>query len=148
MFYAQNAETKVNEEKYLPYIRAAEAKYGIPSPLLQRLLYQESHFRTDIIDGSTQSAVGAVGIAQFMPSTAREYNIDPTDPISSIDAAGHYLSVLYEMFNSWSEAVMAYNWGPGNVRHWRASGVGARGQPVPKETLDYVVQITTDSGVA
>lgn len=138
--YAQNAETRANEKKYSAAIAAAEQRYGLPPNLLHSLLYQESHFRTDIIDGTTRSVTGAVGIAQFEPDTAAQFGIDPTDPYQAISAAAHYLANLHKEFGSWSAAVAAYNWGPGNVAR--------RGlEAAPPSTQEYVAQITSDAGV-
>lgn len=122
---------------YAPRIAAAEAKYGIPAGILARLLYQESHYREDIITGRVKSPVGAAGIAQFMPATARDMGIDPMDVSASIDAAGRYLSSLYRATGSWTKALAAYNWGIGNVQ--RKGLVLA-----PAETRNYYTQILTD----
>lgn len=147
---------KVNEyPKYATAIREAETRYGIPTDLLARLLYQESRYRPDVISGAQRSSVGATGIAQFMPRTGEEYGLVTyegnviisdrrLDPFASIDAAGRYLRMLYRMFNNWQDALMAYNWGPGNVAKYN------RGEPVtvPIETSQYVAQITADVYVA
>ena len=133
---------KTNEyPKYASAITDAENRWNLPTDLLARLLYQESHYRADIIAGEKRSPVGAMGIAQFMPDTAAQYGLtDRTDPFASIEAAAHYLHDLFNMFNDWRSAVMAYNWGPGNVAKYN------RGEKttVPIETSDYVAQIAAD----
>lgn len=70
-----------------------------------------------------RSRVGAAGLWQFMPSTARLYGLEVNslvdermDPIRSTDAACRYLTYLYELFHDWNLAIAAYNCGPGNVR--------------------------------
>lgn len=126
---------------YLPAIDAAERINGIPANLLARLLYQESRFREDIISGATSSPAGALGIAQFMPATAREMGIDPLDPFQAIPAAGRYLAQLYRRFGNWSDALAAYNWGQGNLSR---KGFAA----APQETRNYVAEITSDVPVA
>lgn len=123
--------------KYADAIAVAEAQNGIPRDMLARLLYQESRYREDIITGKTRSPVGAVGIAQFMPATAREMGIDPLDPFQSIQGAGRYLARLYRMFGNWTEALAAYNWGPGNVQRKGLTNA-------PTETRNYFVQILAD----
>lgn len=127
-------------EKYMAAIRSAEGKYGLPENLLARLLWQESRFREDIITGKTKSPVGALGIAQFMPATAREFKIDPLNPSQAIDAAGRYLAQLFKRFGNWREALAAYNWGQGNV-----SRKGLDKAPV--ETRNYFSQILADLGI-
>ena len=125
-----------NEKKFAPVIAAAEKKYGIPPGLLHRLIREESAFRTDIITGKKRSSVGAMGIAQFMPSTAREVlgsEAAALDPYKAIDGAGKYLRQLYQWTHSrgWKDAVAAYNWGVGNVNKKGLAGA-------PAETKRYV----------
>lgn len=127
-------------EIYRGAIAGAERSNGLPPNLLARLLWAESRYRPDIIDGRVRSSVGALGIAQFMPGTAAEMGIDPLDPFAAIDAAARYLRRLYGMFGNWREAVAAYNWGPGNVR---TKGIGA----APAETRSYVSGILSDVGL-
>lgn len=122
---------------YADAIAASEASHGLPADMLARLLYQESHYRADIIDGRTKSPVGALGIAQFMPATAQQLGINPLDPFQAIDGAGRYLASLYRQTGSWSQALAAYNWGIGNVTR--------RGlDSAPTETRNYYTQILAD----
>lgn len=140
-FSGGNVNFKVGEyPTYADQIAHTEQRYGLPVDLLARLLYQESRYRQDIISGATKSRVGAAGIAQFMPATARDFGIDPLDPIASIDAAGKYLSRLYRTFKRWDYALAAYNWGPGNM----AKYIRGEKTVMPAETKNYVAQITTD----
>lgn len=104
-----------NEKKYAPVIADAEKKNGIPAGILHRLIKQECHFRTDIITGKTPSPVGALGIAQFMPATAKDEGVNPLDPIASIYAAAKYLVKQYKMTGTWQKAAASYNAGAGNV---------------------------------
>jgi hypothetical protein len=155
-YMGQTMNYKVNEyPKYAAAIVEAEQRYGLPTDLLARLLYQESRYRTDIIAGEKRSGVGATGIAQFMPRTGEEYGLVTysgsqivsdrrLDPFASIDAAGRYLRALYRMFNDWKSAIMAYNWGPGNVAKFNRGDAVT----VPMETSTYVAQITADVPVA
>lgn len=130
---------------YLAAIRQAEAANGIPADLLTRLLQQESNYRADIIEGRLSSRVGAKGIAQVMPLTARDpgYGVpplpNPLDPFAAIRWAGMYLAALRRRFGTWQQALAAYNFGPGNILAGRAW---------PDETRNYVAQITRDVPVA
>lgn len=121
-------------------IAKAESENGIPPGMLARLLWQESRFRPEFISGAKRSAAGAVGIAQFMPATAREWGVIATDAGSSIAGAGRYLAWLYRKTGSWSLALAAYNWGIGNVQK---KGIEA----APAETQDYFTQIMQDLGM-
>lgn len=126
---------------YLDTIRQAEQENGLPQNLLARVLYQESRFREDIITGRTRSPAGALGIAQFMPATAKGRGVDPLDPNSAIHGAAAYLRELFDRFGDWTQAIAAYNWGQGNVAR---KGIAK----APAETRAYVAQITKDTGLS
>ncbi len=150
---------KINEyPKYASFLRDTEDRNGIPRDLLARQLAKETgNYQLAIINGDKTSPVGAMGIAQFMPDTGTQYGLLPgkgpgtrTDPIASIAAAGRYMRDLFKMFNNWRYALAAYNWGPGNVRHWIRGDLRADGTPwqPPAETRDYLASITADVPVA
>ncbi len=128
---------------WVPVINQAESAAGIPANLLARMAYQESHFRQDIITGTTASSAGALGILQLMPqyfSTVRVATPfttqDTTDQITQ--AAGQLMS-LYNEFNDWTLAVAAYNAGAGTVSKYVA-GTGS----LPAETSAYVADVIAD----
>ncbi len=135
-----------NERRYRPTIEAAERAHGLPAGLLSRLLYEESRYRTDIITGALPSSAGALGIAQFLPSTAAEMGVDPLDPRQAIPGAARYLRRLYDRFGDWKLALAAYNWGQGNQNRDLRDGI--IGNEWPKETRDYVAKISADVGLA
>jgi soluble lytic murein transglycosylase-like protein len=105
--------------------------------MLERLLYQESRYREDIITGITKSPAGAIGIAQFMPATAAELGVDPLDVEQAINFAGKYLSKLFNIFGNWDKALAAYNWGMGNVQRKGLANA-------PEETKKYYTEILKD----
>lgn len=127
-----------NEKKYAPYIATIENKYGLPSGMLHRLLKAESSFLTSIITGAKRSRVGALGIAQFMPATAREWlgsEQNALNPSEAIDGAARYLKWIYNNVGmDWTKAVAAYNWGIGNVKNKGLSRA-------PTETKKYIKKI-------
>lgn len=114
---------------------AAEKTYQLPAGLLRRMAYQESRFNPDAV-----SPVGAVGLMQFMPATAKEFNIDSRNAAQSINAAGKYMAQLYKITGSWTKALAAYNWGVGNVQR---KGM----EKAPAETVAYAA-MAADIGVA
>ena len=128
-------------DPYLQQIAAAEMSQGLPDGLLARVLYQESRFRPDIVAGETVSPAGALGIAQFMPATARDLGIDPLNPDSAIRGSARYLRQLFDQLGSWPQALAAYNWGIGNVKR---KGIAA----APAETRAYVDAIAGDLGLS
>lgn len=119
-------------------IDAANAN-GVPVSILAWLLWKESRFNPIIINGTKRSPVGAMGIAQFMPATAREWlgsEAAALDTDKAIPGAARYLRWLFNRTASWAEALAAYNWGIGNVQR---KGI----QMAPAETRDYYSTILT-----
>jgi|TARA_Y100000310_G_scaffold23426_1_gene22482 soluble lytic murein transglycosylase len=50
-----------------------------------------------------------------------------------------YFNALKKSFGSDRNALIAYNWGPGNFKEWRAKG--SKFQELPDETKKYLVKI-------
>jgi len=136
-----------------PFIKAideTERYYALPPSILARLLYQESHFRFDIITGAVLSPVGAQGIAQVMPLTAENpgFNTprlsDPFNPSEAIPWAGAYLSGLFKYSKDWRKALAAYNAGMGTVNKAVDKDPVLWLSYMPLETQNYVNEITRD----
>ncbi len=142
--YAQNSESRANEEKFAGAIADAEQRNGIPTGLLHRQLYQESHFRSDIIDGRTVSSAGALGIAQIVPRWHPDAR--PLDPVASIYYAAAEMRKYFNRFGSWKLALAAYNWGQTAQARDLADGIA--GNEWPEETRRYVAEITADVEIA
>ena len=109
------------------------AKYHDVEPaLLLAVVETESAFITHAI-----SPVGAMGLAQLMPSTASWLGVeDPFSPRENLDASARYLKRLLSQFKGdVSLALAAYNAGPGTVR--RHGGI-----PPWPETQAYVKKVT------
>lgn len=132
-------ESKIPTQ-YRGAIRRAELAHGLPDGMLGRLLWQESRYRPEIIDGRVRSPAGAIGIAQFMPATAADEKINPLDPFQAIDGAARYLAKLYRTTGAWDKALASYNWGVGNVTR---KGLDR----APEETRNYFTQILADLGM-
>jgi len=112
-----------------PLLHAA-ARWNVSAALLAAQLMAESNF-----DPNAGSSAGAMGIAQFIPSTAAAYGLrDPFDPVEAIDAQGHLMSDLLHEFGSPQLALAAYNAGPAPVEACRCV------PPYP-ETQAYVTRI-------
>jgi hypothetical protein len=123
--------------QYQALIDRAAAQYGVPADHLARMLGRESGWRPEVIDGRVKSPVGAEGVAQFMPGTAKELGVDPLNPESAIPGAARYLSQLQKQFGGNLEhATAAYNWGPGRVDTWLKAG--ADPSRMPAETQAYL----------
>ncbi|MCJ2082096.1 lytic transglycosylase domain-containing protein [Methylobacterium sp. J-090] len=121
------------EQALCRLIESSAKARALPVPFLTRLIWRESAFRVGAV-----SPVGAQGIAQFMPGTARERGLtDPFDPEQAIPHAAHLLADLNRQFGNLGLAAAAYNGGPGRVSAWLA-GTGG----LPSETRNYVLAIT------
>ena len=116
--------------RYRSQIVRAAARSGVSASLLAAQLMAESGF-----DANAVSPAGAMGIAQFMPATAREWGLrDPFDPFASIAAQARFMGSLLREFHSIPLALAAYNAGPGAVSACRCV------PPYP-ETRAYVARI-------
>lgn len=114
-------------------MRAARG-HDLPPEFLAATLLQESAF-----DPQAISSAGAVGIAQFMPSTAALAGIDPFDPYDAINGAAQLLSQYVRGYaaaypNAYAAALAAYNAGPGAVDEYH-------GVPPYPETREYIDDI-------
>lgn len=127
-------------ERFKATFVSATARYSLPARLLERVAYEESRFREDIISGQTVSSAGAQGLMQIVPKW--HPTVNALDPFASIDYAGKYLRQLFNQFGDWQLALAAYNWGPGNVSKSREPSSW------PAETRNYVASISTDVGLA
>lgn len=135
--------------RYVPAIQAELARAGLPTDLVWMSLIESGHNPT------IRSPVGAAGLWQFMPETARGYGLtvdrwvdERLDPLRSTQAAASYLSDLKSRFGSWELAMAAYNMGhyglSRSVRRyntndfWRLMRLEAA---LPWETALYVPKI-------
>jgi len=122
------------KHKHEKEIREAARNAGISEDLFLHMMAKE----TGGLDNpeSARSKAGAMGIAQFMPATAKQYGIDPMDMKQALPAAAKMTSNLLKHYGGDQRlAAMAYNWGQGNVDKWLASG--ADPSKVPGETQKY-----------
>ncbi len=115
--------------QYADLFASVGEKYGIDPALLASLSRAESNFRPEAV-----SSAGAIGMMQFMPSTAAGMGVDPNDPASAVDGTARLLMGHKEAFGSWELALAAYQSGAGNVRR-------QGGMPASQVTQNYVKKI-------
>ena len=118
---------------------------GVPEALVWQAEAESS------FNPAAKSPVGARGLFQFMPATAKEYGLvlepddERLDPAKSAAAAARYLAVLHRRFGDWALALAAYNCGPARLSKALAKTGGKTFADVqsslPAETRLYVPKI-------
>jgi membrane-bound lytic murein transglycosylase D len=120
------------------------AAQGVP-PELVWLAEVESSFNP-----SARSPVGAAGLFQLMPPTAKSLGLaarpdERLDPAKSAGAAARYLKYLHGKFNDWPLALAAYNLGEGRLQklleRYRVRTFDQVATHLPAETQMYVPRI-------
>lgn len=115
-------------------IHGAATIHGIDPALFRSLVKQESGFNP-----KARSKVGAMGLTQLMPATAKGLGVaDPFDSGQNLEAGARYLAQMLKQFGgSERQALAAYNAGPGAVLKYG-------GVPPYKETRGYVDRIMSE----
>lgn len=131
---------------YFPIFEHYLDLYGLPQELKYLAAWESKLSPTAV------SPVGARGLWQMMPATARKYGLtvnsrvdERLDSHKSTEAAVLYLADLYEMFGDWTLVCAAYNCGEGRVLkavktggnkdYWKLR------RYLPKETMNYIPAI-------
>lgn len=129
----------------LPRLQQVFVEEGVPAELVW-LAETESTFNP-----AARSPVGARGLFQLMPETAKSLGLqiflpdERTDPEKSARAAARYLRYLHGRFGDWPLVLAAYNAGEGRV--WRtlksgnASTFAEIAGALPAETRMYVPKV-------
>lgn len=116
--------------QYAAKVSELAARFDLSPSLIEALVWQESRWQPN-----ARSPVGARGLAQLMPGTARELGVDPDDPFANLEGGARYLRQQLDRFDGDLEkALAAYNAGPGRV-------IRAGGIPRIRETQNYVVSV-------
>ena len=123
-------------------ITATANRYGVDPNLALAVARQESGFNQ-----AARSPVGAIGVFQLMPATAKWLGVDPYNIEQNIEGGIRYLSQLLAQYgNDVNRALAAYNWGPGNL----ARAIANYGEQwiahAPAETKNYVASIIRSLG--
>ncbi|MBY5775223.1 transglycosylase SLT domain-containing protein [Rhizobium leguminosarum] len=113
-----------------PGVRKAKLDTPVFITLFTTLVHRESNFEARAV-----SPVGARGLGQLMPKTARSLGVrDSFAPEQNLTGSATYLTEMLDQFGSTELALAAYNAGPGAVKKYR-------GVPPYRETRQYIADI-------
>ncbi|RLT36937.1 MAG: lytic transglycosylase domain-containing protein [Chloroflexi bacterium] len=127
---------------YRELFRAVGEQTGIDWRLLAALAFRESQMNPAALGRD-----GDMGLMQILPATWDEFApvaADPFDPRENVQVSAAYLVYLQDFMlhlktNDLRWVLVAYNWGPENVRRLLAGGGGW--EDVPPAQRRYVADI-------
>jgi soluble lytic murein transglycosylase len=133
---------------------AAARQWNLDEAMMYAIIRQESRFMTE-----ARSRVGAMGLMQLMPATARwvarQIPVQPYDqdmllrPEVNVNMGTYYFKRVLADLGDPILATAGYNAGPGRARRWRDAKPleGAiYAETIPfNETRDYVKQVFTNT---
>lgn len=128
---SSEASKSGSRNAYDSYIVASAVRHGVDPALVKAMMHTESAFNPN-----ARSPVGAQGLMQLMPATARRFKVNNAwNPSENIEGSAKYIAWLMKRFNNNIEfAVAGYNAGEGNVDKYK-------GIPPFKETRNYVKRV-------
>lgn len=128
------ALTAPGAPSYQDMARREASAAGIPPDLFVNQINQESGFNPNAHGGS-----GEIGIAQFMPETAKGLGIDPADPHQALHAAAQLMARYYQANGKdYAKALAGYNCGGGCLSHALKVGGEQWGCHIPQSTQRYI----------
>lgn len=142
-----------SKTQYDTIFQDASTRYKVDAPMLKAVARAESGLNNKAV-----SPVGAQGIMQLMPDTAKGLGVtDAFDPTQNIMGGSKYLSQLLKKYKQPETALAAYNWGPGKVDRLlktnKQKALDSKTiQLLPTETKKYIRKVTQnyqqESGIA
>ena len=122
---------RLNREAYRDEIAAAASSHGIDEAIVRAIIHAESAFNPNAL-----SRVGAQGLMQLMPATARRFKVSNAfDAGQNIQGGVEYLAWLLKRFDgNLTLAAAGYNAGEGAVDKYK-------GVPPYSETQRYVQRV-------
>ena len=122
---------RLNTDAYRNEIAAAARQHGVDESIVRAIIHAESAYNPNAL-----SRVGAQGLMQLMPATARRFGVSNAfDASQNIQGGVQYLAWLLKRFNNnLTLAAAGYNAGEGAVDKYK-------GVPPYSETQRYVVRV-------
>ncbi|MEH6415433.1 lytic transglycosylase domain-containing protein [Pseudomonas sp. CGJS7] len=122
---------RLNTAAYSAEIAAAARQHGVEEAIVRAIIHAESAYNPNAL-----SRVGAQGLMQLMPATARRFGVgNAFDANQNIQGGVQYLAWLLKRFNGdLTLAAAGYNAGEGAVDKYR-------GVPPYSETQRYVQRV-------
>lgn len=108
---------------------------GVPPQLFTKQIEIESGFNPNVV-----SQAGAIGIAQFMPETAKGLGINPWNATDSLYGAARLMARYVAKYGDYTHALAAYNCGSGCLE-WAMQHCLNFYWCVPDETQRYITMI-------
>lgn len=123
---------RLKPDAYRDEIASAASQYGVAESVVRAIIHAESAFNPNAM-----SRVGAQGLMQLMPATARRFGVDNAfDPAQNIRGGVQYLAFLLKRFKgNVALAAAGYNAGEGAVDKYN-------GVPPYSETQRYVQRVS------
>ena len=122
---------RLNTAAYASEIRSAATQHGVDEAIVRAIIHAESSF-----NANAMSRVGAQGLMQLMPATARRFGVSNAfDAGQNIRGGVQYLAWLLKRYNGdLALAAAGYNAGEGAVDKYK-------GVPPYSETRRYVERV-------
>ena len=126
---AANQDDAFTREKLDKLVDKVALALNMDPNLVKAVIKTESNF-----DHKAVSKVGAKGLMQLMPGTAKDLGVeDPFNPVENVWAGARYLKKMIDRHGgNVNNALASYNWGPGNFDRYGKSG------KMPGETRRYI----------
>lgn len=132
--------------KYRPIIQKHASLHQLDWRLITALIVQESGFKEQAV-----SPVGAKGLMQLMPETAKELGVtNPFEPETAIAGAIRYLRGLYDLYQESSHpnririALASYNGGRGHIKDAQKIAIYHKDEPHLWESIRKKLGLLTE----